>query len=383
MMVGGGSGGHVTPLLAVATALKKKQPNAHIAVIGQKNENLQEVVEHDAIAESFAISAGKFRRYHGESLFAHLRDVKTIVLNVRDLFRFLWGTIEAWVLLGKERPDALFLKGGFVCVPVGFAAHLRGIPYITHDSDAIPGLANRITGRFARFNTTALPAELYPYAPEKAVQVGIPLREEFTYVDAVELPAFKSEIEVDTDAQVLLCMGGGLGAQKLNKALAKASSDLLSTFPNLVILHVSGQKLYDQTLELYQKVLSDELRRRVRVYAFHNDLYKLSGAADVIVSRAGATSIAEFAIQSKACVIVPNPVLTGGQQIHNGRALTQAEAALVVDEDDAAGIESAIHELLKSEEKRKMLAERLHRLAYPDSAEKIADILVSLCKKTT
>lgn len=377
MMVGGGSGGHLTPLLAVAMALKRRQSALRVTVVGQRNENLQEVVAHDSIDQVYSISAGKFRRYHGESFLAHVKDVKTIVLNIRDFFRFMHGIAESWRLLGRERPDVIFLKGGFVCVPVGIAAQLRRIPYFTHDSDAIPGLANRIVGKRARINMTAMPAEMYPYRQDKTVQVGIPLRPEFSLVTPEQMAEFKNSLGVDPSNLVLCCMGGGLGAQKLNRALAHISRNLLEQFPGLVIMHVAGQKLFTETEELYKRQLPVEMLLRIKVYDFYNDLFKLSGAADVVVTRAGATSIAELAVQAKPSIIVPNPVLTGGQQLQNARALEKAEAAVVVHEDDADALEAAITDLLASQEKRSALSERFHTLAYDNSTEKIVDVLLA------
>ncbi len=376
MMVGGGSGGHLTPLLAIAVALKQRQPALRVTVVGQRNENLQEVVAHDSINQVYSISAGKFRRYHGESLLAHVKDIKTIALNIRDFFRFMHGIAESWRLLGRERPDAIFLKGGFVCVPVGIAAQLRRIPYFTHDSDAIPGLANRIVGKRARINMTAMPAEMYPYRQDKTVQVGIPLRQEFSIVTLEQMAEFKTELGVDPSNLVLCCMGGGLGAQKLNRALAHISRNLLEQFPELVIMHVAGQKLFRETEELYRRQLPAELLLRIKVFDFYKDIFKLSGAADVVVTRAGATSIAELAVQAKPSIIIPNPVLTGGQQLHNARALEKAKAAMVVHEDDAEALKAAIIELLGSQEKRLALSGRFHALAYDNSTEKIVDVLL-------
>lgn len=378
MMVGGGSGGHLTPLLAVAVVLKATNPAVRVVVVGQRNENLQEVVAHSSIDQVYGISAGKFRRYHGESLFAHIRDIKTIALNTRDFFRFMHGIGEAWRLLGRERPDVIMLKGGFVCVPVGIAARFRKIPYITHDSDAIPGLANRIVAKHARFNTTAMPAHVYPYKPGKTLQVGIPLRQEFTLVSAEQQIQFKQKLGIAATVPVLCCIGGGLGAQKLNHALAHISRDLLTRYQDLVILHVAGQKTYQETLQLYQRQLASPLLDRVRVFDFYNDLYELSGAADVVLSRAGATSIAELAVQGKPCVIVPNPVLTGGQQLHNARALQKAEAALVVDEDNTDEIQRSLEKLLDSEELRVSYSEHVLKLAYEHSAETIVKLLLAI-----
>lgn len=377
-IVGGGSGGHITPLLAVASALKEINPQIYVGLVGQKNEGLQEIIDQGQIDKVFEISAGKFRRYHGESFISHLFDIKTVLLNIRDLFRFLIGSAESVSLLARQKPDVILLKGGFVSVPIGFAASLLKIPYITHDSDVVPGLANRLTARHAVVNATAMDASLYPYDPRKTIEIGIPLRSEFTFVGPVEQNTFKTELQIDTKDRVLLCTGGGLGAQKLNHSFIAICSDVLSTYTDVEVIHLTGHSLFEDTKRLYRESLSEELYNRVRVMDFYADMYRLSGAADLVVSRAGATAIAEFAVQSKACILVPNPVLTGGQQLHNAQVLKKKDAAVIVPEDDSEALLNAVTLLLDSDEKRVGYAQRLHvAVAHEDAAKRMAELLLS------
>lgn len=382
MIVGGGSGGHLTPLLAIAKSLKARDSHIRVVIVGQKKENLNVVVDDPAIDRSYEISAGKFRRYHGEGVLAHLRDVRTILLNIRDMFRTCAGIFQSLHLLGRTKPDVILLKGGFVSVPVGLAARIRRVPYITHDSDAVPGLANRITSSHAAYNTTAMAPELYPYDQSKTVQVGVPLRRDFCLVGPQEQATYKKELGIRPHDRVLLCTGGGLGAQKLNRAMSQLARELLEDFRDLQIVHLSGKKLFDETRDLYHNTLSEELYNRVRVLDFIVDLHSLSGAADVIVTRAGATSLAEFAAQAKACVVVPNPVLTGGQQIHNADVLRKREAAFVVDEDSVRALKDAVSSLLKSSQLRQEMGSRLHGTmsAYGDAADRLTDILLAVAE---
>lgn len=379
MVVGGGSGGHLTPLIAVATELKKSN-NIAIAYIGQKNENLQEVLDNSAIDSVHEVSAGKFRRYYGESLVSHLLDVKTLILNVRDLFRMVRGVFGAYFLLGRISPDSIFLKGGFVCVPVGIAARLRRVPYITHDSDSIPGLANRITSAHAKFNTTAMDTSLYPYSTDKSVQVGIPIQAEFVKVTEVIKAAARKSLSIPQKAKVILVTGGGLGAQKLNLAVIGASEKLLSD-ENVQIIHITGKKLFEEAREGYNSSLSTDKQGRVTVVGFTTSFYEYSAAADLIICRAGATNIAEFAIQAKPCVVVPNPVLTGGQQTHNANALNSAKAAYILEEKDLERITSVTQELLGDKSLLETYANNINKLAVNDAASKIAKILKDLATK--
>jgi UDP-N-acetylglucosamine--N-acetylmuramyl-(pentapeptide) pyrophosphoryl-undecaprenol N-acetylglucosamine transferase len=381
VIVGGGSGGHLTPLVAVAESLKIAEPSVEIVHIGQKKEGLVDVTDHNAIDVYYSITAGKFRRYHGERFIARILDVQSFLLNARDFFKFIYGTIEAWWLLGKIKPDCIFLKGGFVSVPVGYAARLRHIPYLTHDSDAIPGLANRLTAKHAVFNTTALPVRLYPYDKAKTVQVGIPIRKEFIEVTQKIKNEAKKQLRINRQDQVVFCVGGGLGAQRVNHALVRASRELLNKNPRIIIIHLTGIKLFNETRIMYQECLTSELFKRVLLIDFTSELYKYSSAADVIVTRAGATNIAEFATQAKPCIIVPNPVLTGGQQLHNAKVLSDAKAALIVSEEELDSIGEVIFDaLVMTEAQRTALGKALHKLAVADSADKLARLLLNIAE---
>src|SRR5579862_7870303 len=179
LLSGGGSGGHITPLLAVAAELKKLQPDIHIIYVGQRGDKLADIPAHDHnIDEVHTVRAGKFRRYHGEGI-KQVLDVQTVLKNVRDAGRVVRGLDESRRLLKRLKPDLVFIKGGFVGVPVGLAAAQLHIPFITHDSDAVPGLANRIIARWATAHAVALPKELYNYPADKTFTVGVPISSDF------------------------------------------------------------------------------------------------------------------------------------------------------------------------------------------------------------
>lgn len=380
-LVGGGSGGHLTPLVAVATALKSIDSGVFITSVGQRSENLHEAGTAQAIDAYAAIHAGKFRRYHSTGLWSHLKDVSTLMLNVRDFFRFIAGFFESIVLLYRNQPNVIMLKGGFVSVPVGYAARLLRIPYVTHDSDAIPGLANRLTARNARYNLTAMPIELYPYDQAKARQVGIPLRNVFVYVSAELQHKSKKELDFRAEDEVILVAGGGLGAQRVNEAVIAACLDLLLLNPKRHIIHLTGKKLFDETVAAYEALGQRDLLKQVHCIDFSTEPEKLGAAADLIITRAGATTIAEFALQAKPCIVIPSPYLTGGQQLHNAQVLREHEAAYVLNENHLENLAEVVNGLLEDKVKRQQLADNLHSLAIKDSADKIAKILLSITEE--
>jgi UDP-N-acetylglucosamine--N-acetylmuramyl-(pentapeptide) pyrophosphoryl-undecaprenol N-acetylglucosamine transferase len=240
-LTGGGSGGHITPVLAVAKQLKQTDPTIRIIYIGQRGDGLGDVVENNPSVDSIkTISAGKFRRYHGEGL-RQLLDIETMKLNIRDMYRVVAGFFEAFSVLRRERPSAIFVKGGFVGVPVGLAAAVLRIPYVTHDSDAIPGLANRLISPWARYHAVALPKDLYRYPQHKTVEVGVPVSDDFKLATPAAQAGAKKALGFRPADVLLLVTGGGLGAERINQAILTTAPQLLQTVPHLRIVNIAGR----------------------------------------------------------------------------------------------------------------------------------------------
>ena len=326
-MIGGGSAGHITPILSVASELKKQQPHSAIRYVGQRGDSLNSLTnDTDTIDKSYAIFAGKWRRYHGISLWAHLSDWRTMLKNIRDLFLFAIGFMQSISLLINWRPSVVFVKGGYVGLPVGLAAALLRIPIVTHDSDALPGLTNRMLARFARKQCVGLPVQYYKqYEQRKLVQTGVPISDRFTALTDEQILALKQTLQLPVDAQVLTIFGGSLGAVRLNTAVLEAVPTLLSRMPKLHILHVTGAQQADEIAKAYGS-LEPALANRVWSWPFLTNLYEITGVANVVIARSGATSIAELGAQKKAVILVPNPYLVGGHQTYNARLVEENNA---------------------------------------------------------
>ena len=379
VLTGGGSGGHVTPLLAVAAELKQRHPNQRIVYIGTRGDKIGATAhDHHAIDQAYSIFAGKFRRYHGEGWRQWL-DLRTWFFNLRDLCYVAIGCLQSLWLIGRLRPRVIFIKGGFVGVPVGCAAWLWRRPFITHDSDAIPGLANRLIGRWARMHATGMPAELYPYPPAKTVYTGTPVQQDFQPVTVQSQQAYKAELGIPEQAPVVFMTGGGLGAQRLNQHMATIIPSLLTDFPQLFVLQTVGHANHRDLQEHYNQ-LATEQQKRIIIKDFVTDLHRYSGAADVVVMRASATSLAEMAVQGKACILVPNPYLTGGHQLKNAQVYAQRDAAVVVSESDLAAqgsvvLEKAIRRLLENTAERAAYGLQMSSFAKLDATQRLVDVL--------
>lgn len=277
------------------------------------------------------------------------------------------------------KPSKVFIKGGFVGVPVGLASAFWRIPYITHDSDALAGLANRLIARWASLHAVALPKEVYDYPQHKTVTVGVPTAEEYVRVTPDIRVQYKHDLSLPANAEVLTVTGGGLGAQSINQAMLKIMPQLLHEFPNLHVFHFTGQK-HEKQMNVAYKALPDESAERVRAIGFTSELYKYTGAANVAVVRAGATNMAEMAIQGIACIIIPNPVLTGGHQLKNAKAYEDRNAVVVVSEQslaDAQDLHTQIRSLLTDQARQQRLGNALHEFAYANSAKRVSELLLA------
>lgn len=368
--------------MPLARELKRLDPECrivYIGLIGDKLDGLQK--DYEIFDEVRYVRSGKFRRYHGQSFLAHLADVKTLLLNAQDFFKVMAGTASSRRLLKKLQPDVVFSKGGYVAVPVGLAANQLNIPIITHDSDALPGLANRIIGRRARLHTTAMPKQYYPYPKEKTLQVGIPVDEAIKLVDKAQASQYKKQVGIPAEALVLFISGGGMGSKHINDQVVKMAPTLLKTFPELHIDHIAGTLHEQQVKQDYQASLDKDEQTRVRAYGFTDEFYKHSGAADVVITRAGATTLAQLAIQAKACIIIPAPFLTGGHQIKNAQIFTDSSAAIVLEEDTPLDqMEKVISELLSSSQKRAELSQKIIKLAHPNAAKELAGAIIKVAE---
>lgn len=383
MVTGGGSGGHITPVLAVAHELKKIDHAIEIDYIGQTGDSLGDVPEQDPnIDHMYTVRAGKFRRYHGEGL-RQLLDLPTLYKNLRDAVWVLVGMAQSFRLLGKLKPDVILTRGSFVSVPVCLAAALRDIPYITHDSDALPSLANRIIARWARAHAVALPKEIYRrYPPQKTVTVGVPISHRFHELTAEQVAVARKQLDIPLEAKVLCITGGGLGAQRLNAAVVSCVPALFTRYPDLHVVHIAGRLDEDNIRRQYKQELPPKEQHRVMVKGFVTNMYLYSAASDVIVTRAGGTSIAEFAAQAKPIVVVPNPQLTGGHQLKNAQVLADRKAVRLVHEDvlvtDHQALMPPLTDLFDHPEKAAALGKKLATLARPNAAHLLAMVLLEV-----
>lgn len=378
LAVGGGSGGHVTPVVAVLREIKSKRPDAEIRFwCDRKFAPQAKGILHgyDQTVRVDTILAGKLRRYHHLTFLQHFTIPSVVFPNLRDFFLVVLGTVQSIFKLLIWRPDVVFTKGGYVCLPVGWAASCLRIPLIVHDSDAHPGLTNRLLARHATRIATGAPLEYYHYPKSKSRYVGIPIGKAFQPVTTTKRAELKRQIGADPHRPMIVITGGGLGARVLNDAVAFH----LQTLMNLgTVILLSGADQYDEL-----RAITPQDDPRFQLHAFISQgMADVLGAADVVVSRAGATTLLELAALAKPTVLVPNGRLTGGHQLKNARVYSDKGAVIVVDDEqfenpDDMSLVTAITSVVTDHVLQQTLSKNIHTLAKPDAARDVADMILN------
>lgn len=382
-MAGGGSGGHITPLLSLGHALKQKSPRAQVFYIGLGGEKLEGLDERLKIFDGiYRVSSGKLRRYHGQHLISEILDVKTLALNFIDSFKVGFGYLQAKRLLRRLQPDVVLSKGGYAALPTGLAAHSLKIPLVTHDSDSTPGLTNRLIGKHAALHATAYPADNYlDYYPAHTIRYsGLPLDERLRPVNSAIQLQYKKRLGIPPKSYVLLVTGGGLGSLNLNNKTIALSKKFLSESDNYLI-HFCGTQHVAHVESSYKQVLETNQLSRVTVLGFSAELYIYTGAADAVVTRAGASTLAELAAQRKACIVIPADFLSGGHQTKNIADWHSKQAILQAKDDiTPQNLLSLINRLKQNHHLRNELGQNLGSLIRTDGAEQLADIILGFKK---
>ncbi len=304
ILTGGGTAGHVTPHLALIPALKEKGYEIHY--FGTEDGIERTMMSAVSGVIYHPVKSGKLRRYH---------DWK----NFTDPFRVLAGAVEARREIRRLRPDVCFSKGGFVAVPVVWGAWRAKVPILCHESDLTPGLANKLSTRFADKVVTTFP-ECARAMGGNAEMVGTPMRRELFEGSAEE---GKRLAGFTDDKPVLLMTGGSLGAQSINKVLREALPDLT---PRFNVIHICGKGNRDEKLK--------DLSGYAQFEFVTEELPHLFAAADIVLSRAGSNSLCELQALHKPMLLIPYPMgASRGDQILNAESYRARGLALVLEQE--------------------------------------------------
>lgn len=366
VLTGGISGGHTFPLIAVSRALRKQFPPAspeggegvEFMFLGPEGRFETEAMAKEDIP-THHIATGKWRRYFSFQ-------------NFIDLFRIPIGIIQALWHLYVFMPEAVFSKGGAASVPVVLAARILRIPVVLHDSDAVAGRANRFLAKHAERIAIAYPSARKYFPERKTALTGNPVREEIMAGDADRAAAAYG---LSRERQTLLVLGGSQGAYFLNAALLKILPELLSR--DVQVIHQSGADNYEaikRAIESHDEALPNASRYILKPFFQAEELADAFALSTLVLSRAGAGSIAEIAAVKKPAILVPLASAANDEQRMNAYDVAEVGGALVLEEANMGKnmLLENILELFNHPETAASMSEKIGAFYHPDAADAIA-----------
>lgn len=374
LAVGGGSGGHVTPVAAVLRELAVDTTDSlEVLFVCDRAFERQArgiMAELPIAVKVRTIPSGKLRRYAHFSWWHYVRHFSIVIANIIDAFKTFAGFIVSMGIIMRFRPNVVFAKGGYVCLPMGFAAKLLGVPLVIHDSDVLPGLTNKILSRYADAIGTGMPLENYTYNPAISEYVGVPISADIQAVTAKMQARYRHDIGLPIDKKIVVAVGGGLGSVVINDAIVACARTLRSQ-DDILFYNVTGAKNIEAAKER-----SEGLENYIAEPFIYKDMHKVLGAADVVVTRASATTLQELAGLRKAVVAVPARQL--GDQKQNAKLFAKYDAIVALQDDTLQEeLASIITGLLGDERRRDQLADHLHQFAKPDAARDMARLITA------
>ncbi len=345
ILTGGGTAGHVTPNIALIPELQKRGYEIHY--VGSKDGIEKKLMEEFDIPY-YGISSGKLRRYF---------DVK----NFTDPARILKGYAEAGKIIKKVKPHVIFSKGGFVTVPVVFAAKRKKVPCVLHESDISPGLANRLCIPSAAAVCANFPETLSHLPKEKSHLTGSPIRKELFSGNRLKGLDFCG---FSTQKPVILVIGGSLGSVRVNEAVREILPQLLEKYQ---IIHLCGKDKVDESLKGTEGYVQFEYIQK--------ELCDLLDAADIVISRAGANAICELLALHKPNILIPLSLeASRGDQILNANSFEKQGFSYVIKEEDltSARLSEAIANVF---ENRDTYIKAMEDSNQHDAVKKVVDII--------
>lgn len=358
---GGGTGGHIYPALAVARALRDARPGGELDYIGGVRGFERRLVASDPIGGQLP--------YH-QLVVRSLRSAGLSVHTILDPARLVASVPQAWWLLGRVRPAALFTTGGYLALPLVLAARARGIPTLVWEGNVQPGRATRAIGRFATRVAVSFPPTLDAF-PGNSFVSGTPIRS----FEGIDRDAARRSFGLGLHDRLLVAFGGSQAVVRMNAAVTGALPQLLADWH---VLHLAGDAGMADAGAARQ-ALPEDLRPRYTAEPFLTDrMAEALVAADVVIGRAGSSTCAEVAAAGVAAILVPYP-FAGAHQRYNARYLAEQGAA--VDLPDAELTPERLlaeSRRLLDDGRRHAMAEAARRLARPHAARTLADVLLAL-----
>jgi UDP-N-acetylglucosamine--N-acetylmuramyl-(pentapeptide) pyrophosphoryl-undecaprenol N-acetylglucosamine transferase len=349
IIAGGGTGGHLFPALALAEAFKDREPANEILFVGSRKGLEASIVTR----EGYPLKTIEAVSLKGRPWKEKIRAVIRVPRSLR----------QSWRLIRCFGPDLVLGVGGYASGPVVLAAWAMGYRTAIHEQNAFPGFSNRILGRFADRVFLSFPGSARHFPRKTAILTGNPVRRKMRQKEAMKNRGPESKF-------TLFIFGGSQGAHRLNQAMEEALTHLRERKGALRIIHQTGDQDYAELKEAYRREGFE-----AEVHPFIHDMDRAYAAADLVLCRAGATTLFELMAMGKPAIVVPYPYAANDHQTLNARALVDAGAALMVPNGDLTGVElSRILGQLSAEPARlEEMGKRAASLARPEAAEKIVN----------
>ncbi|MBI1883820.1 MAG: undecaprenyldiphospho-muramoylpentapeptide beta-N-acetylglucosaminyltransferase [Chlamydiae bacterium] len=367
----GKTGGHIFPALAVARRLKKENPADEIYFIGTQGGLDQSLLSQEGFLFEGISGSGFPTGFHWKIF--------------KCLGMLMLGFVQAVLLFGKRRPDAVLSFGSFIsCAPV-LAAHLMKIPVVIHEANLQPGRANRLLSRWANVVCTTFPSlknslegqkGAHPFFYDQRVLVtGLPIRERFLNLDRVQAVR---NLKLASDKFTILVMGGSQGSQKINTCLLQAIHQMGPTSKKIQIVHVTGKKDYEHVMYQYQPNGVS-----YQAFPFLDEVEQAFGSADLFVGRAGASTLAEVTFCGLPSLLIPYPHAIENHQWVNADYLVKQGAAFLIDEKELSPqvLAKEIARLVENHVLRKSLSQHAKALGLADGAARIVKVLKEVVGK--
>ena len=371
LFTGGGTGGHVVPIIAIAREIKKiyKGNDLQLFFLGPKDRVGSNLLLLEGIKVK-NITAGKIRRY---------ANFKSFFQNLADIFiKIPIGILQSFFHIFFLSPDLIFSKGGFGSIPGVIASKMLFVPVFLHESDVTPGFANKILRGFALEIFTSFPKTEH-FSPKKLILVGNPIRKELLTGSQKEAKKF---FGIESNKPVILIIGGSQGSQRINDEILEVLPQLLEKFE---VIHQCGEKSYATIKKEVSVIINKELEPFYRLYSFleESDLRQSYAAADLIIGRAGSGTIFEIAASGKPSVLVPLPEAAQNHQLKNAYAYQESGGSMVIEENNFSSnfFLQKLISLFENPEKLKEMSKKAKEFSKPEAGWIIANYLIEYLTK--
>lgn len=365
----GGTAGHINPAIAVAGRIRRLMPDSEFLFIGAEGKMEMQLVPR----EGYDIKGLKITN------ISRGHDLEAILHNLDTLKNVASSTHEARKIIRAFKPDAVIGTGGYVCYPVIRAASELHIPTAVHESNAVPGLTTKLLADHVNKIMVGFEeSRQYYHHPDKVEVTGTPVRDSFA---CYTKEAAKRELGLSPDEPLVVSVWGSLGAGHMNKIITEMIP-MLRDCRKFHLIHSCGSMYYREMMEQLSQTAPDFASYGVDAREYIYDMPRVMAAADIIMCRAGASTLAELAYMGKPVIIVPSPNVTNNHQEKNARVLENAGGAKVFleGEFDAQTLLDTVCGLLDDPEKLKNMSEAMAALSVPDATEKITGLILDLVK---